>query len=234
MSTVSNPFQALNSVFLKPNPVFETLSKVNNWSWLPFILLSVAAVLSINLYFNFVDFDWYVDVLIQQTQGDTSPAEQQMFRDQMSKDMASMGGMIMVVLGPIIVNAVLAVYLNAMTRNDDSHTQGFTDWYGATWWIAMPSLLNSLVAILLLAIASDHQILPSSLQPLSMAFILGTEMSSPWFNFMSAIRLDTFWSIYLLVVCVSQWTSFDSRKSATIAIAPFAVIYGLWLLFLVF
>jgi hypothetical protein len=67
-----------------------------------------------------------------------------------------------------------------------------------------------------------------------MAFILGTEMSSPWFNFMSAIRLDTFWSIYLLVVCVSQWTSFDSRKSATIAIAPFAVIYGLWLLFLVF
>jgi hypothetical protein len=234
MTAITNPLQAINSVFLKPNCVFESLSKVNNWSWLPFILLIATALLSVHLYFNFVDFEWYKETLIQQTYQDTSPAEKQAFRDQMTQDFASMAAMTMVIIAPIIMNAVLAVYLNAMTRNDDSHTNGFTDWYGATWWVAMPSMINSLIAIFLLVIASDHQIMPTNLQPLSLAFFLGTEMGSLWFNFLSSVRIDTLWSIYLMVVCISQWTSFDSRKSAIIAIAPFAVIYGLWLVFIVF
>lgn len=234
MTQISNPFQALNSIFVKPNPVFQTVSQVNNWSWLPFIIINVIAVLSINLYFNFVDFNWYVDSLIQQSMADTSPAEQQGFRDQMSKDIIAISGMAMVILGSVVVTAIFAAYLNTMTRSDDSHTHGFTDWYGAMWWVQMPAIINALLAILLIFLSSNHEISPVSLSPLSVAFIVGTDMGSDWFNFLTSLRLDSIWSIYLLTVCVSQWTSFDTRKSFIVALAPYAIIYGLWFLFLVF
>ena len=34
MSEVTNPIQACNDIFFKPNGVFKAVNEHNNWSWL--------------------------------------------------------------------------------------------------------------------------------------------------------------------------------------------------------
>jgi hypothetical protein len=57
-------------------------------------------------------------------------------------------------------------------------------------------------------------------------------MDSDWFAFGQAIRLELFWGIYLATVGISQWTSFDRKKAAIIATAPYAILYSIWLVFI--
>lgn len=234
MSSISNPIQGLKNVLVKPNAVFSTLATVNNWSWLPFVLVNFLTTLAIYLYFNYVDFNWYIETIISETMANTSPAEQNAVRDSMNPSTMtgiSAGGAI---FGSVIVNAILAVYLNSMTKNDDSHVQGFSDWYGALWWAQMPTIISSLIAIALMLMSSSNELSPTSLSPLSLGFILGTSMGSEWFNFMTSIRLDTVWSIYLLTSCIAQWTQFDTRKSLIIASAPFVIVSSIWITYLLF
>jgi len=234
MQEVSNPFQALNNIFLKPNGVFNALAKTNNWSWLPFFLVTGLSFVSVYMYFSFVDFDWYVEFMVAETMSDVSPAEQNAYRNAMNQTVALVGAGVMTFLGPIIVNAIFAVYLNAMTKRDESNTQGFTDWYGFIWWTQMPAILNALIALVIMLMSSNHEVLPTVLGPLSMAYLFSIDMGSAWFGILSSLRLDMIWSIYLMTVGISCWTSFDTKKSLIIAIAPMVIIYTLWAMFTAF
>jgi hypothetical protein len=72
---VTNPFQACLQIILKPNRVFEVLEDAKNWSWIPFIMISVAAIVPSYLYFDAVNFDWYLDITQTIQTNNLSPAE---------------------------------------------------------------------------------------------------------------------------------------------------------------
>lgn len=228
MSIVTNPFQACNDIFFKPNGVFRAVEEKENWSWLPFFIITALIVVPNYLYFQFVDFDWYKELIIQSQYKDLSPAEQDMYRNSMTSSQmvffSLIGGPIVV----IVLNALLAAYLNAMTKSDEQNLNGFTDWYGFTWWAGMPSTIAALSMIAILALADNHQLPPSDLNPLAIGYWFNITMDSPWFSLSQSLRLDTIWSIYLVIVGITQWTSFDTRKATIIACAPYAVIWGLW------
>ena len=135
-----------------------------------------------------------------------------------------------VFLGVIILNAIYAGYLTFMARNDEKSVQGFTDWYGMTWWTALPSLLTSFAALLVLVMASTHEIDPASLSPLTFTWIFGLTPDSAFYN-IGQFRLDMLWSIYLTAVAIGQWTSFSNKKAWMVAAAPVTIIYGIWLVF---
>ncbi|WP_100642001.1 Yip1 family protein [Alteromonas facilis] len=228
MSQVSNPLQACSEIFFKPNGVFAAINVKHNWSWLPFILVIAMAVIPSYLYFNFVDFEWYKDLIIQSTYADASPNEQNMVRSSMTPQgltiFSTLGGLV----GYLLINAVLATYLNLMTRNDESNTNGFTDWYGFTWWVSMPVIFSALVALFVIAFATDHQLSPVSLSPTSLAFLLGMNMDSDWFGLAQTVRLESFWTIYLMTVGISQWTSFNTQRALITASIPYALLWSIW------
>ncbi len=234
MHTVSNPVQACNDIFFRPNGVFRALAEKNNWSWLPFIIVIAVTILPQYLYFNFVDFDWYTELLVDSQYSDRSPAEQDQFRQQISPSAALSFASVAVFFGYIVINAIIALYLNLVTRSDDENVHGFTDWYGMTWWIGMPVVVSSLAALILILMSGDHQISPTVLAPLSVAYIFNIDMSSQWFAFAQSLKLDAFWSIYLMTVGISQWTNFSTNKAAIAAVAPYAIIWAIWLVVLLF
>lgn len=227
MQTVTNPFQACNDIFFKPNGVFKAVGEKSNWSWLPFILVMLIAVSSQYLYINFVDIEWFANANIA-AKGDMSPAEADQMRAFFTRDTMMMSNIIGIFFGLIIVNAISAAYLNIMTRSDDSHVFGFTDWYGFTWWVSMPYVLTGLVSVVLLLMASDHQVSPSVLAPLSVAYIFNIDVGSTWFALAQSMRIELFLGIYLTTVGITQWTSFTTKKALVIAAAPYAIIYGIW------
>ncbi len=233
MHTVTNPIQACNDIFFRPNGVFKAVNEHNNWSWIPFIIVVLMGLLPQYLYLNTVDFGWYQDTIINAQYGDLSPAEQDTYRQGMTKTAITAFAVVGTVIGMIVINAIVATYLNLATRSDETNANGFTDWYGFTWWAGMPIVFSALIGIVLLLLNNDPQISPAITLPLSLAYWFNVPMTSDWFAFLQSIRLDTIWSIYLTMVGVSQWTSFSVKKSAVVAIAPFAIIWSIWLLVVV-
>ncbi|MFT2091546.1 YIP1 family protein [Paraglaciecola sp. 2405UD69-4] len=230
MQLVNNPFQAMKDVFIKPNQVFATIEQTHNWSWVPFILISVITALPIYLYFNFIDFDWYRDLIIQSTAGDLSPIEQENMAKAMHQPQLLWASVIGAVIANIVANAVLALYLNIATKSDEECVQGYTDWYGFTWWASIPSIFTSVLALIILGFSQDPQLSPISLGPTSLAFIFGVEMNSAWFSLAQSVRLESIWVMYLIAVGLSQWTQLALKKTYIIATAPYLLIWGIWAL----
>ncbi|MDT0593931.1 Yip1 family protein [Glaciecola petra] len=230
--SVSNPIQAASEIFYKPKGVFDALAVKDNWSWVPFILLAVVMSLPAYLYFGVVDFEWWRDITINTSMPDASPAEKKNVMSMYQQGSTQLTSMIFSVIAPILINLILALYYTLVTRNDNKSVQGYTDWYGAMWWMSMPVLINSLVALLIIAMHDKGTELSTAvLAPLSVAYLMGIEMSSNWFNFFNGVRLDVIWTIYLSMTCVRSWTNFSANKSLIVAIIPTAFI---WLLFAIF
>ena len=231
MQQVNNPFQAMKDIFIKPNQVFATIAETHNWSWIPFIVISVITAVPVYLYFNFVDFEWYKEFLVQAETGGLSPAEQDAFRNFLPDQTQSLwAGVFASPLILVISNAIMALYLNITTKSDEECVQEYTDWYGFTWWASIPSVVTSLIATIVVLLAQDNQLSPVSMAPTSFAFIFSVEMSSSWSDLMQSIRLETIWVMYLIAVGLSQWTKLPIKKTYIIAIAPYALIWGIWAL----
>lgn len=233
-TSIGNPFQACKEIILKPNHVFAVLKEKQNWSWIPFFLVIFMTFLPSYLYFDFVDFDWYVNQVVEAQYSDVSPSEQEMFRNSMTHDQVMGFTIFGSLFGSIIINAVLALYLNMSTKVDEENVHSFSDWYGFSWWISLPVGLGALCSLLVILLASDPQLSPTMVNPTSLGFVLGIDMSSDWFTLTQTIRLESFWTMYLIAVGVAQWVRVSSQQAYIIAVAPYAIIWGVWLAFIVF
>jgi hypothetical protein len=218
---VSNPIQAASEIFYNPRAVFEALSVRDNWSWIPFLLLGIILFLPPYLYFGVVNFDWWLDTAIMPSMANLSPAEQENRLAMYGASQTQITSAIMPAVSLIIVYAIKAFYFSMMTKNDEKSIHGFTDWYGATLWMAMPMLVSSLVSLVLLTFQEPGaEISAAILAPLSLAFILGTDMASPWFNLLTIVSIDSIWLIFLAYVCVRTWTNFSQTRAAVVALIP--------------
>lgn len=180
------------------------------------------------MYFNFVDFEWYTEIVISSTYADVSPNEQDMIRNNMTKDSVLIFSAVGAFIGYIILNSILAIYLNLATKSDEESLHGFTDWFGFTWWVSMPAIISAVLGLLVILLADSNQLDPVSLSPTSLAYWAGLDIGSDWFALTQSIRIESFWSMYLIAVGVSQWTNFNGNKTYIIAIAPYAAIWGIW------
>lgn len=237
MSEITNPIQACNEIFTKPTKVFPVLAEKNNWSWVPFLILVVFSALPSYLYFNSVDPTWYKELVITAQFADVSPAEQQQIRDNMPMDFMAIASVFGSVLGMVIINALFALYLNAIAKQDETHTHGFSDWYGFNWWATLPSIIGavgSLLAILLLNGDGLGQIPPEAIAPTSLGFVFGVDLESAWFGLMQNLRLEYIFNIYLTAVGIACWTDIPWKKAINYAILPYAAIYGIWTIFVIF
>ena len=230
MEPISNPFQACKQIILKPNAVFATIKDKQNWSWIPFFLVALASMLPGLLYFHTVNFDWYLDLITSSQYGEVSPSEQQTFKNSMSIEQMRYLTIIGSTAGIAISNAIFAAYLNIFTKGDDMNTRAFADWYGFGWWVSLPTVLAGFVALVFILLFGGEQMRPTIINPTSLAFIFNMSMDSPISKFGQIVRLESFWSMYLIAVGLSQWTNLPTSKTYTIAIAPYAIIWTAFLL----
>ena len=235
MQAVTNPFQACRDIILKPNRVFAKLKVTDNWSWIPFFLVTGFAVLSVYSYLAAVDIEWLRDTFLALTTKDLSPAEIKAMRDMMGQGNVLLFSMSFgMVIKLIIFNAIMAAYLHMCCKSDEECVQGFTDWFGFCWWTSLPLVVVSLISCLVTMLSSTSQISQLVLEPTSLAFIFSLEMGSAWFGLFGSLKLEYIWTVYLTTVGLSQWTNLTRTKIYRIAIAPYVLIFSLWLLLILF
>lgn len=217
---VTNPLEALTVIFYKPSAVFEALAVKNNWSWVPFIIIGLMIFFPFYLYYDVVNFDWFIDTHVMPKLEDMTPAQKDTVLAQQNPAFLKFTGGIVFIFA-LVINAIVAFYFSLVTKNDDKNVQGFTDWYGALFWIAMPSVLGSIIGLVLLTLSNGNgEILTSTLSPLSLTYILGLEPAAKMYDFLFNIRIDSIWSIWLTVVCIKTWTNFSTSKALIVAVIP--------------
>ncbi|WP_340679326.1 YIP1 family protein [Paraglaciecola sp.] len=235
MEAVNNPFQACRDIILKPNRVFAKIRVTDNWSWIPFLLVTGCAILSVYSYLTAVDIEWLRDSFLALTANDLSPAETKAIRDMMGQGSVLLFSMsVGMVIKLIVFNAIMAAYLNMCSKADDECVQGFTDWFGFCWWTSLPLVAVSLMSCLLTMFAQTGQISQLVLEPTSLAYIFSVDINSAWFGFLGSLKLEYIWIIYLTTVGLNQWTSLSMPKIYRIALAPYVLIWSLWLLIMLF
>ncbi len=222
---ISNPLQACTEIFIRPNAVFATLLHKQNWAWVPFFIVCLMVVLPTQVYLNFVDFDWYREILVDMQAGDKSPAEQDAMRSGMTLGAVKLFGSVFPIIGLILMNAIFALYLHLVTRSDEENINGFMDWYGFTWWASLPLVIAGLISISIVLLSTNPQLSPTELSPTTLAYWLDLSMSDPWFNLTTSIRLESFLSIYFIAVGIGQWTRLGGRKALILAALPYLVIW---------
>lgn len=229
----TTPWQACTDIILKPNRVFAKLQETSNWSWVPFIIVTFFSILPVYLYFSMIDFQWYANLVIESQYADVSPAEQDMVRNSMQREQMLTLTLFSTSIGLLLLNAVQAFYFYKITRIDEQNTHSFGDWYGFTWWISLPVVFTAVITLLMIQLFGSDRMPPSDINPTSLAFLFNIDMASNWFGLAQTIRLEAFWSAYLAAVGISQWTRLNAKQCYIIALAPLAIIWGVWSAFII-
>ncbi len=232
---VTNPLQAASEIFYKPKGVFEALAVKDNWSWIPFIIIAVVSMFPAFLYFSLVDFEWWRNVTFAEAMQDMTPAQIDAQMEATKLGVTKWATALGSVFGMVIIFLIIGFYFSLVTKNDEKSVHGFTDWYGALWWMYMPLVVNALISLLILSTySSGSEISQSVLTPLSLAFLFGTQSSEPAFNLLSSISITSFWTIWLGKICVQTWTNFSANKSLLVSAMPSLFFWVVSLIFLIF
>ena len=226
---VSNAFQACVDISVSPMEGFDSVKGKKHWAWCPFILVSACSAGMFLYYFSVVDFDWLVDQIL--SQGDMSDAEIEASAQFMSKTSMTWSTTLGAVIGLVVINAVMAIYFNLVTKVIQPNELSFTGWYGFNWWISTPLIASSLLGILVILFSSGGMIGMEDLAPAGFGFVVNK--SSDWFGLWNSITVFSLWSIYLCSVGLKSWLGINTNRAFYVAVAPSVAIYGVWSLFIV-
>lgn len=234
MGSQLNPFSACIGILSQPRATFLALKGQHNWSWVAFILVTLAAILPVYYYFQIVDFQWYKDSIIDSQFANISPGEQQSIRASLNVTQGIIGTIITPFLMLLMFVAITAGYLTITTKVDPENIHSYGDWFGFTWWVLLPSCLGALLSVGILYFANNAQINFDAISPSALSFLFAIPPTSVWFGLASSIKLETIWSMYLIAIGLSQWVVITWRRALLIAFIPCLIIWTLWALYLLF
>jgi hypothetical protein len=135
-------------------------------------------------------------------------------------------------VGIIVVNLIMAVYFNLITKVSSPNELTFTAWFGFSWWTSMPVVVSWLLATLVIMFSSAGMVSLEDLSPTSLGFL--ADRSSPWFGLLNGISLFSLWSIALGTIGLSSWLGLTPKKAFIIAVSPTLAIYTCWVLYISF
>jgi len=190
------------------------------------ILLNIAMMA---LLFANMDFQWYVDYMVEATAGDASKAEQDQVRQGLEM-FGSTGLAGIAILGAAIgipiIFCLFALYFMIISsvRNDGFQ---FKQWFSFVSWTSIPSLIGVFAAIVVIMTSSDGQLAPEKLNPLSLnELFFGMNAVQGVGNILASTDLTMIWTVALMTIGYAKWTQSSYAKSFATIIAPYVVLFG--------
>lgn len=232
MANGATALGTLVNIILDPKKALDDIRGHTGWLWYP-LLITLGVTLGV-LAWYYATADW--DVVHQQIMdyiaGRHYSAEQ---TAQISKGLTRSGILAQTLIGSLIIVALIyliqALYLFFVAKVAGYEVQGYGQWFSFTCWTYFPGVLAYLLLGVSYAIAGKEANL-ANLDVTSLnTLIFKLHPGDSWFGLANTLHLTTFWVFGLLVLGVARWTKQSIGKSAVVALAPHALLYGLWALF---
>jgi hypothetical protein len=221
----TQPLFDIGNVILAPSPTFARLKDKPR----PFIPLMVLILLTLAVscwYVSSLDFAWFREHMLA-AQGSMKPeARAAMAQFLTPKTMMWSSGAGAVVGTPLIC-AIVAVYYLLAGKVMGTGI-GYGKWFGFAVWTSIPRLLTVPLSVLQI-LTSGGRLAPEDMNMVSLNYlVLHVPMSSPWFGLATNLDLTSVWSIALAVLGLKAWTGRSTAACVTVAVLPYALVYGIW------
>lgn len=220
-------WQIMSHIFTTPNQAYQAI-QTQTPIWFPLLLTIGMSILVVILLFSNIDFEWYLEHMVEIAAGDASKAEQDQIRQAMSmmpaSGMATFGAFSAAISIAVIfaIQAFYFVIVSGVT-NDGI---GFKQWFSFVCWSYLPGLVSGIASIMVILTSSNGQIAPETLNPFSLnALFFDMDAAKGLGNIYATTDLTLFWSMALMVLGYSQWTKRSLANSAALVLSPFALYY---------
>lgn len=227
----ANAFSALVDIYISPSKAFNGINDAKGWSWLAFIIIVGMSAASILVFYSVVDMQFFIDEQVAIASVDQTKSVQEAIRANIEQTAPMMkwfgiGGAVVFIA---LLNALLGLYYMLVAKMDPESIQSYGDWFGFSVWTMMPSIINGLGALILIATAGTDQLSQTIINYASLnQIIFGFEFGDAFYTFFESINLFTFWSIALAAVGLKCWTNFSMNKAILFGALPYIVIFGIW------
>jgi hypothetical protein len=209
----------------EPAKAFGELESARVRSFLlPVFVQILASALLFYLYYNNVDFSWY----LSQLAAGVPPEQQAGITKHLTPTVMSISTVVMLFISVPIVLAISALYLYLVGKIRNLE-HSFGQWFLLVAWASMPVVLTLPVGAGAL-FGGDGRILPEDLNPLSLAQLLGVEDGSPWKSLLSSLTLVLLWTIFLTAAGYKRRAKVSLLQAGLVIAAPYVVIFGTWAL----
>lgn len=195
----------------------------------PLLFILILNALLVVFMFASIDFDWYIEHMVEVSAGEASKAEQ----DQVRQGLGFMSPMAMGAIGAIfgaifiaVIFCVTSLYFVIVSSITNDGFQ-FKQWLSFVSWTSIPSLVGTLAAFVVILTSTNGQFAPETIDPLSLnALFFELDAIKGAGNILASTNITVFWSIALMTIGYSQWTNKSVAKSLVIVLIPYALYYG--------
>ena len=123
-----------------------------------------------------------------------------------------------------------ALYLFFVAKIGGYEPQTYGKWLSFSIWTSFPNVLATLAAALAYLFSSAqtsyYTVDVTSLNTL----LFRLPLSHPLAGIAASVHLTTFWTLGLMIVGLSLWSKKSLGKASVIVLAPWVVIYALWII----
>lgn len=226
-----NSMELAAMVLTAPRAAFQEVRERPRF-WLPLTLMLGGTVVLLFWYYSIVDFAWLTDHLMN-----SNERVRQMPDAQRERAMASMSrtGLMLsaVIAAPLILMLIRLIEAGyySLAGKITNVQYSFRQWFALSWWTSLPHVLGILAMAAFLLLSDTNQIGSEELQVLSLnELFFHRGLGEPGVSLLSSLTLLHPWAWALSVLGVQAWSGRSLAFSAVFALAPTALIYGIWAL----
>jgi hypothetical protein len=212
---ITAPGEAFAAIKERPSP------------WFPLLVIAIVAAVASYLFVDRVDLAWFLDTQIR-AQGQMTDEE----RAQAVETIQNIPKAVYVASGiasslifyPVFF-ALAALYFTGVSFATNTGVK-FKQWFALTAWCCLPFVLGLFATIANLLANDVRFMLPQTVNPLSFGNLLGIEAAntSGVEGFLLSRDPTTLWVIVLIVFGYQALSQKSLVSSATVVLAPFALI----------
>ena len=215
------------NIIVSPSEAFAEIQRRPSILF-PLALILLSTALSLIWYFSVVDYAWYVDDVLAQSNlaGDElEQAREQMLT--MSQNVFMMFGVLGGTLGTIVYYVLQSGYL-ALISALTGDGQKFSRWFSLVCWTALPQLLAILGMAATILLSPNGQISAFDMNPLTLRNLGIVTDNDSLNSLLNSLNLTMLWSICLLVLGYKQWQNSSLAKAVIVIVTPYLLVVSVW------
>ena len=225
-------FSILSNVFTAPTTAFTQIQQ-NYGVIFPLFLVMILSSSVWFAYFSMVDYDWYIDYMVEASAGELSKAEQDQTRaamSMMSQDVTAYVTAFVTAVIIALMYVIQTVYF-VIVSNINGDKYEFKNWFSFVSWGSIPVLLALIAMLVTLFSSASVQLAPDQINPLSLnELFFGFDAMKGAGKILSTIHLAQLWSFVVMIIGYKKWTECSLQKSTFIVLLPFVLFYLIWAL----
>lgn len=229
----TNPsaFGSLINIFYEPGKTLESLRGKAGRLWMPFLVVAATNALLQLWYAQRVDIAWFADQSLASQAANMTADQLRDAHARFTPGSMIFFGTVFGTVGLVLWYLAQGLYFFLAAKIGGYKEQGFGSWLSFICWTSMPALVGIIATAAYMLSTSSRQISPVDIDITSLNTLLFHVPYAHDGQFIaSSFRITTIWSWAIMVIGFSRWTGKPLSRSAMVVLAPYTVLYAVFIL----